>query len=165
MKNPLVALLLFLLALMLGAAIFLFAQFDDAEADWRWAKPHFKTQYVAIWCDTPQCIHMAHKKAKQQRQRKIHRYNVRKRAEWRYWTRLYIPTCTWYGESGVGPQFAVYRYYLPNSTGSGAFGKYQMMSGTYHSRAEYHDWTPLDQEIAGHREFWAHGTYPWANCH
>ena len=68
-------------------------------------------------------------------------------------------------ESGVGPQFASFRYFVWNTSGSGARGKYQMMPGTYASRAKYGDWSPLDQEIAGRREFFANGTGPWEACH
>lgn len=85
--------------------------------------------------------------------------------EWRYWSRQPIPTCTWYGESGPGlPQFHPRRYTIPNSQGSGAYGKYQMMPGTYFAFAKYGDWSMLDQEIAAHRLYWAQGTSPWSAC-
>jgi hypothetical protein len=94
----------------------------------------------------------------------VRRHNERRLKEWKHWTNLFIPSCTWYGESGPGPPFARWRYYVPNSSGSSAYGKYQMMPGTYASRAKYGDWSPLDQEIAGHREYFANGTGPWQAC-
>lgn len=136
----------------------------SANADWRWAKPHFKTKKVAVFCDTSQCVKHAHIRARSQRRAKVARYNHRKRQEWNHWTSLYIPDCIWYGESGVGPEYARYRYTLPNSGGSGAYGKFQFMSGTYFNNAKYGDWSPLDQEIAARREYWRHGSTPWSNC-
>lgn len=136
----------------------------SATADWRWGTPQFKPHKVTYACNTMACLKHTYTKEKHRLQRKIARYNQRRLHEWKRWSRLYIPACTWYGESGTGPRFARYRYTLPNATGSGAYGKYQMMPGTYHSRAKYHDWSPLDQEIAAHREYWAHGTSPWTNC-
>jgi hypothetical protein len=138
---------------------------STAEADWRWADPVFEKQKVSYFCDSLQCIKASYKKQKEKFQRKVARYHRRKLREWRKWTNYYIPFCTWYGESGVGPEYAPYRYTLPNSGGSGAYGKFQFMPGTYHNRAKYHDWSPLDQEIAARREFWANGTAPWANCY
>lgn len=137
---------------------------NAAHADWRWAPPELKKQKVVFSCSTMECIKQAYKQAKRKHHLRVKRHNARRLKEWKQWSRLYIPTCTWYGESGPGPQFARFRYTVPNSSGSGAFGKYQMMPGTYHSRAKYHDWSPLDQEIAGHREFHANGTSPWEAC-
>jgi hypothetical protein len=136
-----------------------------AHADWRWHDPVFKVHKVTYSCATLKCIRYTYLKERNRLKRRIARYNQRHLREWKYWTRLYIPYCTWYGESGTGPQFARYRYTMPNATGSGAYGKYQMMPLTYHSRAKYHDWSPVDQEIAGHKEYWAHGTSPWTNCY
>lgn len=136
----------------------------EAYADWRWADPQIKPHRIIYSCNTYKCIRRTYVKEKHRLQKKIKRYHHRRLQEWRYWTALYIPDCTWYGESGYGPRYARYRYTLPNSTGSGAYGKFQMMWTTYHSRAKYHDWSPLDQEIAARREFWAHGTSPWTNC-
>jgi hypothetical protein len=150
-------LLVVFLVLLVGAS--------PAAADWRWAQPHLRKQTVTYHCDSMKCIRQTYLKEKRRYHRRIKRYNTRRLHEWNRWAHLYIPACTWYGESGTGPQFSPVRYTMPNSTGSGAYGKYQMMSGTYHSRAKYHDWSPLDQEIAGHREYWAHGTSPWTNCH
>lgn len=135
-----------------------------ASADWRWAPPKIKAHTVTYKCADMQCLRKTYKKEKHRLHRKIVRYTKRRQREWRHWTSLFIPSCTWYGESGTSYQFSPIRYTMPNSGGSGAYGKYQMMSGTYHSRAKYHDWSALDQEIAGHREFWAHGTSPWSNC-
>lgn len=136
----------------------------SAQADWRWAKPHFKIQKVKPVCESVSCHRVARIRARENHTARIEYYNARKLAEWKNWTRLYIPDCTWYGESGIGPEFAKYRYTLPNATGSGAYGKYQFMIGTYHNVAKYHDWSPLDQEIAAHREYWARGITPWSNC-
>lgn len=151
----------------LGVLLLLFVPLwapSVSKADWRWAKPNLKHQTVKYHCATLKCIRHTYVKEKHRFKKRVKRYNQRRLREWRRWTRLYIPACTWYGESGTGPQYARYRYTLPNSTGSGAYGKFQMMPGTYHSRAKYHDWSPLDQEIAARREYWAHGTSPWANC-
>lgn len=153
MKRFILAVLLFTL---LGA--------PPASADWRWAPPHLKKHRVTYSCDSLKCLRHTYVKERHRYQRKIARYNKTRLKEWNYWTRLFIPTCTWYGESGYGPKYAPVRYTMPNSTGSGAYGKYQFMSSTYHSSAKYHDWSPLDQEIAGRREYWKHGTSPWQNC-
>lgn len=136
-----------------------------AVADWRWAKPKFKVKKVKPVCPNYQCRKAARIQAREIHRARIKYYHARKRAEWKSWTRLHIPKCTWYGESGTGPEFARHRYTMPNSAGSGALGKYQFMPGTYASVAKYHDWSPLDQEIAAHREYWRHGTSPWTNCH
>jgi hypothetical protein len=135
-----------------------------ASADWRWAPPQFKPHKITYSCATLKCLRHTYIREKRRFQHKVRIYNKRRRREWHTWTSRYIPTCTWYGESGYGPQFSPLRYSMPNSLGSGAYGKYQMMPGTYHNQAKYHDWSPLDQEIAGHREYWAHGTSPWTNC-
>jgi hypothetical protein len=156
MKSTFIALLM---------ALGLMSLVPTAHADWRWAEPALKQQTVKYHCATLKCIRHTYIKERKRLKRRIARYNQRRLHEWKNWSRLYIPNCTWYGESGTGPQFARYRYTTPNSTGSGAYGKYQMMPGTYHSRAKYHDWSPLDQEIAAHREYWAHGTSPWTNCY
>lgn len=134
-------------------------------ADWRWAEPKLKKQTISYSCETMACIDKAFKKEKKRFKKRVARYNKQRLQEWKHWTKLYIPQCTWYGESGRSAQFSRIRYTIPNSQGSGAYGKYQMMPGTYHNRAKYHDWSPLDQEIAGHREYYANGTQPWSNCH
>jgi len=136
----------------------------SASADWRWTKPRLSQQTVTYHCDTLKCIRKTYIREKQRYLRRVARYDKQRQREWHYWVHQYIPTCTWYGESGTGPEFSPVRYVTPNAQGSGAYGKYQMMSGTYHNRAKYHDWSPLDQEIAGHKEYWAHGTAPWTNC-
>lgn len=143
--------------------LFLILQVSPAQADWRWAGPKFKLVKVGTVCEGLECGIIA-QRARIRIKIKRELYHAKKQGEWDHWTSLYIPDCTWYGESGTGPEYARYRYTLPNSTGSGAWGKFQFMPGTYHSRAKYHDWSPLDQEIAARREFWAHGTSPWANC-
>lgn len=148
--------------------LFTFALLVEASptsADWRWAPPHLRRQTVVYHCDSLPCIRHTYLKEKRRYHRRVERYNQRRLHEWNHWTHLYIPTCTWYGESGTGPEFARIRYVMPNSMGSGAYGKYQFISATYHDVAKYHDWSPLDQEIAGHREFWKNGTGPWTNCH
>src|SRR4051812_39994991 len=148
----------------LSLLLFITMLVSSAQADWRWGKPKFKPHKITYSCDTMQCLRHTYLREKHRLKRKIVRYNQRRLREWNRWAYLYIPTCTWYGESGTGPQFSPIRYTMPNAMGSGAYGKYQMMWATYHSRAKYHDWSPLDQEIAAHREYWAHGTGPWANC-
>ena len=137
---------------------------ENSKADWRWAPPNLEKRKVVFYCNTTQCITRTYRRALRRHRLRVRRYNQRRLHEWNNWANLYIPDCTWYGESGFGPKFARYRYFMPNATGSGAYGKYQFMPNTYHSQAKYHDWSPLDQEIAGHREYWAHGTAPWANC-
>lgn len=155
---------IFIIILWAIAIILMNSVVSTAQADWRWSKPTFETHRITYKCSTMACLKYTYLKERQRLTRKIERYDKRRLREWRHWASLYIPTCTWYGESGFGPRYARYRYTMPNSTGSGAYGKYQMMWATYHSQAKYHDWSPLDQEIAAHREFWAHGVYPWANC-
>lgn len=137
---------------------------SPASADWRWASPKLKKQTVTYKCDTMKCIHATYLKAKHRYKKRVASLDKRRLQEWKRWTRMYIPNCTWYGESGYGPEYSPARYTMPNSGGSGAYGKFQFMPGTYHTRAKYHDWSPLDQEIAARREYWAHGTSPWSNC-
>lgn len=151
-----------LIVLMLATFIVLPA--GIAHADWRWKTPHFKLKKVKPVCGQQVCRALARAQAKSNRKARIAHFNARKRAEWHTWTHIPIPRCTWYGESGYGPEFARYRYTMPNSTGSGALGKYQFMGDTYISSGKYDDWSPLDQEIAARREYWKHGTGPWTNC-
>lgn len=142
----------------------LFVWSATASADWRWVQPKLKKQTVTYKCDTLKCIQKSYKREKARYKKRIVRYDQRRLREWKHWTKIYIPNCTWYGESGTGAEYSPARYTMPNSGGSGAYGKFQMMPGTYHSRAKYHDWSALDQEIAARREFQANGTGPWANC-
>jgi hypothetical protein len=135
-----------------------------AGADWRWADPPLKKHTVKYTCSTMQCIQHTYTREKHRFQRRVERYNQRRLREWKQWINLFIPSCTWYGESGAGPEFARFRYTVPNSQGSGAYGKYQMMPGTYHGQAKYHDWSALDQEIAGHRLYQTSGIGPWEAC-
>jgi len=151
------------LALLL-LLLFTFTCPTSAMADWRWAPPKFEKEKVTYRYSSLKELRKSYLREKRHFKRRVARYDKRRQQEWNRWTKTYIPSCTWYGESGTGPEFASYRYTLPNSEGSGAYGKYQMMSGTYHSQAKYHDWSPLDQEIAGHREYQAHGTAPWSAC-
>lgn len=137
---------------------------SPASADWRWAKPHLAKQRVTYSCDSLKCIRKTYLTEKRRFQHRMALYDKRRLQEWKHWTHLYVPACTWYGESGYGPEYSPVRYTMPNSTGSGAYGKYQFMRSTYHDVAKYHDWSPLDQEIAGRREYWKNGTSPWANC-
>lgn len=146
-----------------GFALMIFAP-GDSRADWRWAPAQFKPHKIAYKCSDLKCLRKTYLKERTRLKHKIKLHDAKRLREWNHWTKLYIPQCTWYGESGQGPQFARYRYSVPNSQGSGAYGKYQMMPGTYHNRAKYHDWSPLDQEIAGHREYFSNGTSPWSNC-
>lgn len=136
-------------------------------ADWRWASPHFKPRKVTYNCKvyTYKCLRQTYLKERHRLKRKIARHDKNRLREWKHWTSLYIPACTWYGESGYGPEYARYRYTMPNSMGSGAYGKFQFMSGTYKDNAKYFDWSALDQEIAARREYWKHGISPWSNCH
>lgn len=149
-------LIVMLLALLMLAA--------PAHADWRWAPPHLRKQHVTYSCDTMKCIHQTYVKAKHRYAQRVARYDHKRQTEWNHWAHLYIPTCTWFGESGQGPQYSRIRYTTPNSQGSGAYGKYQLMPSTYATDDKYGDWSPLDQEIAGHREYAKHGTSPWENC-
>lgn len=151
----------FLLVFMMFAV---FAPVQSASADWRWAEPKFKIKRVKPVCHFHLCRVLAKIQARANHRARVRYYHARKRNEWRFWTHLYIPRCTWYGESGYGPQYARYRYTLPNSTGSGALGKYQFMPKTYYSSGKYDDWSPLDQEIAARVEYWKHGVFPWQNC-
>jgi branched-subunit amino acid aminotransferase/4-amino-4-deoxychorismate lyase len=137
---------------------------SSATADWRWAPPPPTKHKVTYSYDSLKSLKHTYLKERARYKRLVARYNKRRLREWNHWAHLYIPTCTWYGESGYGPQFAPVRYVTPNAQGSGAYGKYQFMSSTYHGVAKYHDWSPLDQEIAGHREYWKAGTSPWSNC-
>lgn len=136
-----------------------------ASADWRWAPPKIKPRKVVYKCDSVRCIKASYLKEKTRLIRKIERYNARRLAEWNKWTGYWIPLCIWWGESGPGPEYAPWRYTMLNHNGSGARGKFQFMSNTYHANAKYHDWSPLDQEIAARREYWKHGTAPWEACY
>ena len=151
----------------LGIVLALFGLFwlaEPASADWRWAPPKFQKHRVTFTCDSLKCVHDAYVKEKKRYERRIKAHDQKRLKEWKRWTRIYIPQCTWYGESGPGPQFAKFRYTVPNSSGSGAYGKYQFMPGTYYHFAKYSDWSPLDQEIAGHKAYWSQGTSPWQAC-
>ena len=151
----------------LGLMTLLFAllSVSPAAADWRWSTPKLKKQTVTYSCDNLDCIKKSYKREVKRYKKRVARVNKLRLKEWKHWTGIPIPQCTWYGESGTGPEYSPARYTMPNSTGSGAYGKFQMMPGTYHNRAKYHDWSALDQEIASRREFAANGTQPWANCH
>lgn len=136
-----------------------------ASADWRWADPAIKPPKPHSGaCKTSMCKKKAKRIAVLKFKIKVAKYHYKKEREWTRWVNRYIPSCTWYGESGPGPAYARWRYTVPNSTGSGAFGKFQMMPGTYFSFDTYGDWSPLDQEIAGHRLYWSQGTSPWEAC-
>lgn len=136
----------------------------SANADWRWKTPHVKTKKVKPVCNFRLCRILARKQAKAIRRARIKHFNALKLAEWHTWTEIPIPDCTWNGESGTGPEYARSRYTMPNSTGSGAYGKFQFMPDTYFASGKYDDWSPLDQEIAARQEYWKHGISPWANC-
>lgn len=157
MRYIIIAILFVLLVLSASA---------DAHADWRWAKPDLPKAKVTFYCDSIQCIKSAYLRAKHKHKVRVNKYNARKLKEWKNWTSQPIADCTWYGESGFGElsEFAPARYVVMNSQGSGARGKYQMMQTTYEDNAKYYDWTPLDQEIAGHGEYYKHGTAPWEAC-
>lgn len=153
------------LVIALVSVIFVSGLAAPARADWRWKRPHWHLGTIKPWCDSPQCLNAARSRAKARLRHRYYLLDKKRRKEWKYWTRLYIPDCTWYGESGRGPKYARYRYTMPNTTGSGAYGKFQFMPHTYFTRGKYDDWSPLDQEIAVRREFWVHGEAPWTNCH
>jgi hypothetical protein len=148
----------------LALLIFLLLPTAVSSADWRWAPLKFKKHHVTYACSDLHCLKRTYLRERHILARRIERYNKLKLREWKHWTSLAIPDCTWYGESGTGPKYAPVRYTTPNSGGSGAYGKYQLMPGTYASDAKYGDWSPLDQEIAARREYWKHGTSPWTNC-
>jgi hypothetical protein len=150
--------------LTLVLLIFTLVPASAAGADWRWAPPKAEKRTVTTKCNTLKCLDTRFAKERKRLAHKIKVHDQRRLREWKRWTSLPIANCTWYGESGTGPEFAPYRYTTPNSTGSGAYGKYQFMPGTYSSNAKYHDWSALDQEIAGHREYQKHGVGPWSNC-
>jgi hypothetical protein len=95
------------IALLMGAS--------PAAADWRWAPPRPKKHKVTYSCDTMKCIRQTYHKEKRRYKHRIARHNKRRLHEWKHWTHLYIPACTWYGESGYGPKYARYRYTMPNS--------------------------------------------------
>lgn len=143
--------------------LFTFTCSASASADWRWA-PYDKKHKATYSYTSLKELKKSYIKEKHKFKRREARYDKRRLREWKHWINIFIPDCTWYGESGTGPKFARYRYTLPNSQGSGAYGKFQMMPGTYHNQAKYHDWSALDQEIAGHREYQDHGTAPWDAC-
>ena len=123
--------------------------------------------------DGPDCSRACIEQSKERKRAEVRKANrAKRRRQWRYWTRQPIAQCTWLGESGPPrpghgkglQEFARWRYTVPNSQGSGAYGKYQMMPGTYAAFAKYHDWSRLDQEIAAHRLYRAQGTAPWSAC-
>jgi hypothetical protein len=155
MRRLVIAIMLFTLGLTLATS---------ASADWRWKRPNYHLGTLKVGCSSDRCYHDAKVRRRHRLEKRVHQYNKRMRKEWKLWTARYIPDCTWYGESGRGPEFARYRYTLPNSTGSGAYGKFQFMPHTYYVNGKYDDWSPLDQEIAVRREYWKHGEAPWSNC-
>jgi len=146
--------------------VFLFLTAPSASADWRWLPPKVKRVKMGIVCQEnhPQCVKAAKQRMRMRYQQRIKKYHKQKLKEWKYWTSKYIPTCTWLGESGPGPEFAKFRYSIMNRGGSGARGKFQFMTRTYHAVAKYHDWSPLDQEISVRRLYWLKGTQPWSAC-
>lgn len=138
---------------------------STAEADWRWAGPKPKHISVGMVCDKGKnCNKVLRRMVRKAQHKRVVRHNRVRQAEWDRVISVPVPRCTWYGESGVGPEFARYRYTLPNSKGSGAYGKYQFMKQTYFNNAKYGDWSPLDQEIAVRGEVAKHSIYPWTNC-
>jgi hypothetical protein len=137
---------------------------ERAHADWRWKAPNYHLGTLKVACSSAECYHDAKARRRHRLEKRIYHYHLRKRKEWAKWTKMFIPDCTWFGESGRGPKYARVRYVTPNSAGSGAFGKYQFKPRTYFASGLYDDWSPLDQEIAARREFWKHGTRPWSNC-
>lgn len=157
---------MFLLTAVFVIVCILLVQTSQASADWRWAQPKFKVERVKPVCQMKFCRTLAKIQARANHRARVRHYNERKRAEWNTWTRLYIPDCTWFGESGFGEraEYARARYVEMNDAGSGARGKFQFMPRTYAANAKYGDWSPLDQEIAARREYWKHGIFPWESC-
>jgi hypothetical protein len=164
---------IFVKRIVLLLLLFTFTCTSSASAaDWRWGR--YDTQHkitikvgknkVTRTYSSLKELKQIYLKERKKFKRREARYDKRRLREWKHWTNLFIPDCTWYGESGTGPEYDPARYTMPNSGGSGAFGKFQFMPGTYHNRAKYHDWSALDQEIAARREYWANGTAPWEAC-
>lgn len=146
----------------------MFAFSTQASADWRWASPKLKPHKHTYSCADMKCLKKVYNHERRMLRHRINLYNKHRREEWQHWITTPIADCTWAGESSppgdTSGQFARYRYTVPNSAGSDAYGKYQMMPGTYSSYAKYGDWSPLDQEIAGHRLYADKGTGPWQSC-
>lgn len=136
----------------------------SAHADWRWKAPNWHRAELKPWCSSAKCLHEEKMRENAKLRHRLYHFNKKRLKQWKHWTRLYIPACTWYGESGRGPQYSRARYVMPNQGHSGAYGKFQFMPRTYYSSGQYDDWSPLDQEIAARVEFWKHKTSPWANC-
>lgn len=151
------------IALAIGFCSFMVVE-NATAAEWRWSTPKFHLKHIKPRCSTAQCSKAAHSVAVADRTYRKAKFTLKREREWTAVTNSFIPDCTWFGESGTGAKYARYRYTLPNSEGSGAYGKFQMMSGTYFSNSKYGDWSPLDQEIAARREYHKHGTSPWSNC-
>lgn len=127
------------------------------------------TDAVAKWCPG---VSKCPRPALTLREREIRADRRAHRRVFRFWSRQYVPFCTWLGESGQPrrgqgtglQQFARWRYTVPNASGSGAYGKYQMMPGTYHAFARFHDWSRADQELAAHLLYRAQSSSPWQAC-
>lgn len=141
---------------------------SSASANWRWASPKLKPRKISFSCSDLKCLRKAYRHERRIIKARIKIYNKNRAKEWRYWIRRPIVDCTWAGESSppgdYTGKFARYRYLVSNAAGSGAYGKYQMMPGTYFTYAKYRDWSPLDQEIAAHRLYASSGTGPWQAC-
>lgn len=136
---------------------------EVAASDWRWAEPKLKVKKVKPVCKYRICKKLAKIQTKANHKARVKYYHAKKLNEWKTWTRIPIPRCTWYGESGTGPAYAKHRYTMPQFDGS-AYGKFQFERPTYISSGKYDDWSPLDQEIAARIEYWKHGIFPWTNC-
>jgi hypothetical protein len=150
--------------------VLLFAVFSTtpSSANWRWASPKLKERKVTYSCADYKCLKKTYIHERHILRARIKIYNKHRAAEWKHWIAQPIADCTWAGESSppgdTSGQFARYRYSVRNSSGSDAYGKYQMMPGTYSTYAKYFDWSPLDQEIAAHRLYTDSSTGPWASC-
>jgi hypothetical protein len=151
--------------LVCSTLLFMVVGVSPAMADWRWSAPKLEKPKIHLYdCKTSVCKKKAKTVAALQLKLKVAQYDYTKEREWDRWVKRYVPNCSWYGESGYGAEYSPVRYTMPNSTGSGAYGKFQFMPGTYFSFAVYRDWSPLDQEIAARHLYWDQGTAPWANC-
>lgn len=107
------------------------------------------------------------------RSKRIVRFHLRRykaahaiRVRWAYFKSHPMPYCTWGHESGEGvpewPPSA--RYTTPNSQGSGAYGKYQIMPSIWVANGGGASWAPLEQERVARNLYAARGTQPWSGC-
>lgn len=104
------------------------------------------------------------------RYRRSHRIGLR----WAHYRAHPMPACTWLYESGegAGPEWPPSpRYRVPNSTGSSASGKFQILDstwiaygGTYRGYRSPAASPPLEQEKVARRVYAGQGIGAWAAC-